>query len=178
MTDAVQMMGGPQPTLKGFNTPEEVQRFVMAEATIAGVVFDVNTKDLDKEYPKKLKFSLRFPGGSRTGKIFGTTTTWMTKKLFPMQFEQGPRNRNKSDGGTPPGYIPEGFATLQNVISASYIKLIGQLEEIPYVTVQRFPYKPYVDDPIIMAMEVMVAFIILLSFVYPCIQAVKVSLLK
>ncbi|XP_044270584.1 phospholipid-transporting ATPase ABCA3-like isoform X2 [Tribolium madens] len=112
--------------------------------------------------------------------------TWRTNILFPIYQSPGPRSP-RSDIGGKPGYFKEGFLTLQLVMT--YIFAIGghleatTLEDFqnmittlrpPLVKMQRFPYGSWVEDPLLQALESFVGIIIMLSFVYTCINTVKV----
>lgn len=85
------------------------------------------------------------------------------------------------------GYFREGFLTLQLVMT--YILAIGGHLEVstlsqfqdtiaslmpPLIKMQRFPYGSWVEDPLLQALESFVGIIIMLSFVYTCINTVKV----
>lgn len=47
-------------------------------------------------------------------------------------------------------------------------------KDIPKVQLQRFPYPPYIDDPLLIALSNFISIVIMLSFVYTCINTVKV----
>lgn len=44
----------------------------------------------------------------------------------------------------------------------------------PMIRMQRFPYASWIQDPLLIALESFVGIIIMLSFVYTCINTVKV----
>lgn len=48
------------------------------------------------------------------------------------------------------------------------------MKEVPEVQLQRFPYPPYIDDPLLIALSNFISIVIMLSFVYTCINTVKV----
>lgn len=93
--------------------------------------------------------------------------------LFPLFQTGGPRNANQTAGGTPPGYIVEGFITIQDAISRTFVKMKTDMD-VPDISMQRYPYPPYTYDPLLEGLKQFVSIIILLSFVYPCINLVKV----
>lgn len=81
----------------------------------------------------------------------------------------------------------EGFLSLQMLIT--YILAIGGVNKMettsdyinfltnftpPVVKMQRFPYASWVEDKLLQALESFVGIIIMLSFVYTCINTVKV----
>lgn len=59
--------------------------------------------------PLVINYALRFPAEMRTrdeGTTGAFTNNWVTSYKLGSDFSIGPRNKNDSDGGTPPGYIP------------------------------------------------------------------------
>lgn len=46
-------------------------------------------------------------------------------------------------------------------------------KSIIFVSLQRFPYPPYIFDILLKGLETIVSFVIMLSFVYPTINTVK-----
>lgn len=70
------------------------------------------------------------------------------------------------------GYCKEGFLLLQDAISKAYIEHFTT-SVLPFVQFQRFPYPPYVDDPILPALTAFISTIILLSYVYPAINTIR-----
>lgn len=74
-------------------------------------------------------------------------------------------------------YFSEGFLTLQHYISEEIIKhhtddVDGS--HLPNIFMQRFPYPDWVSDPLLEALQSFVGVIFMLSFVYTCINTVKV----
>lgn len=74
------------------------------------------------------------------------------------------------------GYSREGFLTLQYLISRELIKYHNDDDffEMPQIFMQRFPYPPWINDALLVALQTFVGLIFMLSFVYPCINTVKV----
>lgn len=133
----------------------------------AGVLFNATTD--------KFEYTLRFPSELRTAKA-AIWNTWLTKRLFLSSLISGPRNYDDDDGGTPPGYLREGFLPIQNAISMSYIRSKAKVkEELPEIVLQRYPYPAGLIDPFINAISTMFSFLLLLSFIYPCTCITKVS---
>lgn len=126
--------------------------------------------------PDVLSFALRFPSELRTGQDSPLTNNWRTDLLFPMFQTGGPRAVNESSGGLPPGYIIEGFIGIQNALSRAFTELRTN-EKVPEIIMNRYPYPPYTYDPLLEGLKQFVSIIILLSFVYPCINLVKVNIL-
>lgn len=71
------------------------------------------------------------------------------------------------------GYFREGFLSMQNDISKEIIKSYSSAQ-LPEILMRRFPYPPWIDDPLLTALQSFVSIIFMLSFVYSCINTVKV----
>lgn len=139
---------------------------------ITGIQFNDNWRNIT-EYPKDFSFALRFPSELRTSSQ-NLPMTWLTMKLFMPIDLSGPRNADSQDGGLPVGYLREGFLPIQHALSMSYIKLVTNETNLPYVDMQRYPYPEYIYDPLLEGLESIMSLIILLSFIYPCTYIVKV----
>lgn len=70
------------------------------------------------------------------------------------------------------GYFAEGFLAVQLALSNAYIKYFNATP--PNIQMQRYPYPSWISDPLLTALESFVGIIIMLSFVYTCINTVKV----
>uniref|UniRef100_A0A182WC81 ABC-2 type transporter transmembrane domain-containing protein n=1 Tax=Anopheles minimus TaxID=112268 RepID=A0A182WC81_9DIPT len=146
----------------------ELESLLMQNNYIGGIEFPdsyANRTDL----PQKLRFAVRLPGELRfTGWTFGN---WRTNFMV-VPFVQGLRNANQSDGGSP-NYFREGFLTLQAAISRTFIRRQNADYPLPDVSLQRFPNPPFYEDKMLINMEWLLPMIILISFVYTCINTVK-----
>lgn len=161
---------------RSFANPTELEKFMMSNQSFVGVVFDQDSSQ--DSLPQDFTYRLRFPAGLRTVSVSASINTWDTSKLFPPRVDtQGPRNKDSNAGGDP-GYILEGFMAVQNAISSNYIKLAAtsNATDLPDIELQRFPYPPYIDDPIIEWMQPSVGILIVLAFMFPCVQAIKVRM--
>ncbi|CAG2069508.1 unnamed protein product, partial [Timema podura] len=120
---------------------------------------------------------IRFPGESRVPMSSSTISgvlNWKTNIIFPLFQEPGPRFRDNNEGGDVPGYFPEGFLALQHAVSSSLTEYFNKGKKvIPTVQMQRFPYPAYYDDPLLPALVLFVAIVIMLSFSYTSIYVVK-----
>lgn len=160
---------------------------IEANRPLAGIIFDESFSATTTELPKNLKFKLRFPGELRNVPLFlseGSVlyNNWRTQYLYPPFAEGGPRNKNASSGGRPPAYYDEKFASIQSAVSMAFIKahVGGDVPEepvglIPELNLQRFSYPPATVDILLEVLKVFVSLIFYLSFLYPCINNVKVS---
>lgn len=176
--------------IDGYETAEILNARLAAEANrpLAGIIFDECVNIYSTKLPKDLKYKLRFPAELRdlppllpaNGALFNN---WRTQYLYPPFAPGGPRNRNSSSGGRPPNYYGEKFSSLQSIISLAFINAqIGNAtvaeEQMPIIQLQRFSYPPATIDILLEVLKVFVSLIFLLSFLYPCINNVKVSVLR
>lgn len=85
----------------------------------------------------------------------------------------------EADGGLPPGYIREGFIALQHAIAREFVRFKSSNgPAFPTVQMQRFPFPPYRYDFLLAGLEEFLAISIVLSFIYPCINTVKMIALE
>ncbi|XP_044533338.1 phospholipid-transporting ATPase ABCA3-like, partial [Gracilinanus agilis] len=102
---------------------------------------------------------------------------WNTRLLFPLDSYTGPRQPLENDGGLP-GYFREGFLTIQHAINREIIcssmndSMIEQFKKIN-VTLKRFPFPSYVQDPFISVLENNLSLMIMLSFLCTCIFIIR-----
>ncbi|XP_059614826.1 phospholipid-transporting ATPase ABCA3 isoform X2 [Phlebotomus argentipes] len=142
----------------------------------AGIAFDDEYASLGG-LPDHMNYAVRFPAELRSRQneedILGAN--WQTGRLFPEFQSIGPRNRNHSDGGIPPGYYREGFAAIQHAVSVTFIEMkkINPETIIPTIFLQRFPYPPFTRDVLLEVITLIIPFMILASFLIPCINNVK-----
>ncbi|XP_061399279.1 phospholipid-transporting ATPase ABCA3-like [Musca vetustissima] len=162
---------GLRLTCEGHPDAAALEFAMVSNNYLAGVQFDDSWSNL-ADYPQKFAFSLRYPSELRTERA-GSGKTWLTTKLFMPMGSSGPRNPKAPDGGLPVGYIRESFLPVQHAISMAYIKLVTQRTDLPTVTIQRYPYPAYIYDPLLEGMAFFVPMIILLSFIYPCLNIVR-----
>lgn len=172
-----------------FDNASDLNKYLMTAGSglanykmpLVGVIFDRSFSSNTMLLPSQLDFSLRFPSELRSGYQDVSTASqlynnWMTNHLYPPFGEGGPRNKNSSTGGRPPGYYDERFSSIQSAISLAFIKAHNNLN-IPIVrmVLNRFPYPPGTIDLIIHALKIFTYLVFFLSFLYPCINNVKVS---
>lgn len=148
---------------------------------LVGIIFDESFSPSTSQVPKHLNYKLRFPGELRVVPTFQSGSSllynnWRTQFLYPPFAEGGPRNRHRDTGGRPPGYYDEKFSSVQSAVSLAFIKLHGGGEEsLPEIKLQRFSYPPATVDILLEVLKVFVALMFFLSFLYPCINNVKVN---
>ncbi|KAK9729509.1 hypothetical protein QE152_g15926 [Popillia japonica] len=117
---------------------------------------------------------LKFPSELRAQNS-SVVNQWRTNLIFPLYQVPGPREPELNNGAHP-RYFDEGFLTLQYYISREFIKyhVDNDSFQMPTLTMQRFPYSTWTDDPILALLQSFVSLMFMLSFVYPCINTVKV----
>nr|CAD7595204.1 unnamed protein product [Timema genevievae] len=150
--------------------------YVFMKLNLAAVFFDESLEGA-KKLSKNITVRIRFPGESRVPMSSSTISgvlNWKTNIIFPLFQEPGPRFRDNNEGGDVPGYFPEGFLALQHAVSSSLTEYFNRGKKvIPTVQMQRFPYPAYYDDPLLPALVLFVAIVIMLSFSYTSIYVVK-----
>uniref|UniRef100_A0A8D8MPF5 ATP-binding cassette sub-family A member 3 n=2 Tax=Culex pipiens TaxID=7175 RepID=A0A8D8MPF5_CULPI len=156
-------------TYRGMPNARSLESSLMDNDTLVGVEFDDSLASAAM-LPEKLTFALRFPGELRTS-FSNVFPNWETRLLM-VPFS--PQLRFPyTDAGGYPEYYNEDFLNVQTAISKSIIMEFNANVELPEVYINRYPYPPYYDDPILQAMEQLLSLIILLSFFYPCVVMVK-----
>ncbi|XP_058124970.1 phospholipid-transporting ATPase ABCA3-like [Anopheles ziemanni] len=163
-----EIRGIRQITIEPVVNAREMESLLMQRNFIGGIEFPDSYAN-STELPQSLQFAVRLPSELRfTGWTFGN---WRTNFMI-VPFVQGLRNANQSDGGSP-NYLREGFLALQAAISRTFIRRQQAGYTPPDVALSRFPYPPYYEDMVLVAMERLLPMIILISFFYTCINTVK-----
>lgn len=152
----------------GYPNAQTMESTLMGQNLLAGVEFGDSLSDVTS-LPEKLSFALRFPAELRYSA--GLLSDWETRLLM-VPFTPRLRNPYSDDGGAP-SYYNENFLSVQTAVSKAIIRERSPAADMPQVFIQRFPYPPYYDDPILQAMEQLLSTVILLSFFYTCIVMVK-----
>ncbi|KAB0796416.1 hypothetical protein PPYR_10477 [Photinus pyralis] len=160
----------------GFNHSDKLNEELFNQLSLslfAAVIFDDSFSG-DVKLERNLSAIFRFPG-----EVHGSTT-WKTGEIFPRYYLPGVRELQYADGG-PPSYANEGFLMLQEHLSWSIInhhkktafgKSINR-SETP-IFMQRFPYPKYISDILLSSLESFIGIVFMASFVYPCINTVRV----
>ncbi|XP_058837017.1 phospholipid-transporting ATPase ABCA3-like [Topomyia yanbarensis] len=156
-------------TYKGFANARALESALIDENMLVGIEFDDSLASISSGLPETLRFALRFPGELRFA--YGPLTNWQTTLLM-VPFSPRLRSAYNDDGGLP-SYTNEGFLAVQSALSKAIIRQRDPVIDFPHTFINRIPYPPYYDDPLLEALEQMLAGIILLSFFYPCIVMVK-----
>lgn len=82
--------------------------------------------------------------------------------------------RTSADGGVPPGYPREGFAPIQNAIAKHFLRIqTAGTVQMPTIMLQRYPFPAFRQDNLLDILEMLMPILIVLSFIYPCINTVR-----
>lgn len=175
-----------------FNNSHDLENYFVTNSTnmtFAGIQFDDSYKDIKNlSEIKHMEVSIRFPGETRFKIDPFNINNWRTNLVFPIYQFPGPRLYNYTTGAAP-SYYREGFLGIQYFLTLSvllaknnvtyatddYINLITWLidKQFPLVNMRRFPYSEWYEDILLTALKSMIGIIIMLSFVYTCINTVK-----
>lgn len=156
-----------------------LESYAVTRNPFASIEFDdALGNSVDLVLPDDLNYAIRFPSELRTEnealrRFTGFFFNWATNFKVTNDFTIGPRNRNETDGGSPPGYINQGFIALQNSIERNYIALTTTAANIPEIMIQRFPFPAYVDDVIGFILEFILPLLFLIAFLYNTINIIK-----
>ncbi|XP_064471064.1 phospholipid-transporting ATPase ABCA3-like isoform X2 [Ornithodoros turicata] len=174
----------PPLQVQGFRTEAAmVQHYVDAvnkrDSILGGVVFTLmDANDSITDFDKYIEFKVRLRAAPKMKlSVSEPLQSWSTESNFPLQFVFSPRHpETKYDGS--PGYVSEGFLFLQHAIFTEIIQHVTwKLNITPPVPTQlqlcRFPLPPYVSDSFLFILQNFFPIIVLLSFLYPSLNAVR-----
>lgn len=129
-----------------------------------------------------LNYAIRFPAEMRSDsseaqQLAGFSYNWGTDFKLNEAFLIGPRNRRDNDGGIPPGYIDQGFISLQNAIEKQIIYMVmkntSEGLQLPEMKIKRFPYPAYINDVVGVILEFAIPSLFLIGFLYNTINNIK-----
>ncbi|CAG0880304.1 unnamed protein product, partial [Cyprideis torosa] len=136
-----------------------------------GVVFE-SSLDCSEE----IDISIRPPAvpGEREFAL-AARPTWRTNLLYPTFQLPGPRERDFEDVrfGSRPGYFRQGFLAFQHAIFESLLATQNPDAKEYNIELQRSTFPPYVDDVFLVALREWLPLVLMLSFIYPCVNIVK-----
>lgn len=172
----------PERMIKNFIHEEQ-------ERPLAAVIFDLTS--FNARNKTHLNVTIRFPGELREEvldyadkKYSVLGMNWLTDKLMPPITIGGPRNYFQSNGGSPPGYMPQKFTFLQSCLSTAYIEvfILGRsikldeefIPQVP-VSVLRYTHPPVYIDWLLDVFRTLVPLMIFMSYLYPCMNNIEVS---
>ncbi|KAL1392905.1 hypothetical protein pipiens_012130 [Culex pipiens pipiens] len=166
---------GTDVRTSAFNDSTAMYNVLVTNNYLAGIEFGdhlVNATEL----PDNLTFALRCPSEMRSTRLPGAEfwANWRTFLVFPPFQTYGARAVNYTDGGYPANYYAEGFASVQNALSRALLsRKSNASQQLPTVALQRFPYPPFYNDPLLRGLENLFPAIIMIAFFYSCINTVK-----
>ncbi|XP_053689795.1 phospholipid-transporting ATPase ABCA3-like [Sabethes cyaneus] len=165
---------GTDVRIKAFNDTESMYNFLITNNILAGIEFNDSMANIT-QLPDEMTFALRFPSEMRTTRLPGAEfwANWRTFLTFPPFQTYGARAVNYSDGGYPANYYAEGFASVQNAITRALLEMKNNSVALPVVGLERFPYPPFYNDPLLRGLENLFPAIIMIAFFYSCINTVK-----
>ncbi|KAJ8922450.1 hypothetical protein NQ315_004397 [Exocentrus adspersus] len=152
--------------------------------TFAGIQFDDSYKDVTNlDAIKDFRVSIRFPGETRLQLDPFQINNWRTNLIFPIFQTSGPRQAHYTTGAAPSYYL-EGFLAVQHLVTMSLIFARKNLtvdtifpwlmeNPPPVISMRRYPYPAWSEDVLLTPLKSMLSMIMMLSFVYTCINTVK-----
>lgn len=90
----------------GFDTANNMQSALHNEKYLAGIEISMTNN-------KRFTFAIRLTGQCRFGSEVPVIRNWNTGLMFPRSQYAGPRNPTDTFGGSPAGYVEEGFIAIQ-----------------------------------------------------------------
>jgi ATP-binding cassette subfamily A (ABC1) protein 3 len=141
---------------------------------LAAIVFNSLDTTTNFSYSIRLTSSPRNSRSLPFSFDFQDNSNWNTRKMFPKLQKIGPREEASIWGGQP-GYMSEGFLTLQHHIDIALMRLVNvtAAEQLVNVHLQRHPYPPYLSDNFVLVIQQQLPTILLLSLVFSALQIVK-----
>ncbi|KAI3379590.1 hypothetical protein SNEBB_001199 [Seison nebaliae] len=157
---------------------------------LCGIVFHQSPPSLFKRNNSdnfielyNINYTLRFPYTLRN---YATTSqfssaarrTWLTKFSFPTYPKLGPRTID-GDWGGPPGYMAEGFLTLQLAIDSSIIyDQFGYRINRKSIVMKRTPFPSFKKDPFLIVLQTQFPLLMILSFFFSAVLNSKNILIE
>lgn len=130
-------------------------------------LFFQNITDL----PKKLVYSLRFPGRLEScGDVDNETCTWQTYRIFPKDMFE---DRSRSDTGAHPAYLFEKFLFLHRALFERFWIRHSKISLYWVVAAMQLPYPAHVESDLLVRMPYMIPFILLISFNFAFVNSVR-----
>ncbi|XP_036595474.1 ATP-binding cassette sub-family A member 3-like [Trichosurus vulpecula] len=130
------------------------------------------------DYHLRFPFLQKFPKQLEKEEIAQVVDGWNTHLLFPVFVFSGPRQASLADGGLP-GYFREGFLSLQHAVNREIMyyhmndSMTQQYEKIT-ITMKRFPYPSYIQDPFVSVLDENFSLLIMLGFLCTSVSIIRV----
>ncbi|XP_072399805.1 phospholipid-transporting ATPase ABCA3-like isoform X2 [Diabrotica undecimpunctata] len=169
-----------------------VQR-VVSSAQLEKISLDGNSSYYGIEFGgerENLEVNIRFPGETVYQLDTIERLNWRTNLVYPVFQSAGPRSPDNATGSAP-NYFAEGFLAMQHFVATALILadkgikyndtdlkelynfFMNETDPFPLIYMQRFPYASWFSDQLLTALTSMLGMIVMLSFVYTCINTVK-----
>ncbi|XP_072043597.1 phospholipid-transporting ATPase ABCA3-like [Amphiura filiformis] len=171
--------GGP-----GFDTEDIMLEFIANQTVnasseiLGGITFYNEFNSLDR-LPTNITYSIRLKSGQRNipfDDLFenadGNVSQWKTDQRFPAFQLPGPREKYRTWGGSP-GYMREGFLSLQHAVDKALIQSQNLTTDNVTVNMRRYPYPPYNDDLMIVVIQTQFPFLVLVSLVFTALNITR-----
>ncbi|KAK5642705.1 hypothetical protein RI129_008872 [Pyrocoelia pectoralis] len=149
----------------GFKNSEELNEELSKRlkfALFAGVIFDDRFCG-DVELMQNLSFIFRFPG-----EVNGYSG-WKTDEIFPVYYTPGVRGATLNNGGPPKQLSWSIINHYKKTMNGTSID-----RSSTSIFMQRLPYPKYTTDILLSSLDVFIGIVFMVSFVYTCINTVKV----
>ncbi|XP_074055105.1 phospholipid-transporting ATPase ABCA3-like [Macrotis lagotis] len=173
--------------VRGFLSEDEFKNYIKYEKNssdvLAAIVFDHIFLKSEDPLPLMVKYSLHF---SHSPRNFGylrmlfrkVTTGWQTATLFPLIPTEGPREPSSPDGGNP-GYIREGFLTVQHAVDRAVMKYHSpeaakKLFDKIILILKRFPYPSFIKDPFLSVVQFTLPLLLVLAFTFTVLNIIRI----
>ncbi|XP_055596271.1 phospholipid-transporting ATPase ABCA3-like [Uranotaenia lowii] len=165
---------GTDVRVRSYNDSKSMYNVLVTNNYLAGIEFGDNLENITS-IPDDISFALRYPSEMRTTMLPGAQfwANWRTFLVFPPFQTYGARAVNYTDGGYPANYYGEGFASVQNAVTRALLSIKNVNLTLPTVSLKRFPYPPFYNDPLLRGLENLFPAIIMIAFFYSCINTVK-----
>ncbi|KAI2474226.1 ATP binding cassette (ABC) transporter subfamily A member, partial [Diabrotica virgifera virgifera] len=135
-----------------------------------------------------VEVNIRFPGETVYQLDSIGRQNWRTNLVYPVFQSSGPRSPDNATGSAP-NYFAEGFLAVQHFVTTALLLadkgithddpqgmfnfLMDASNPFPLIQMQRFPFASWFSDQLLTALTSMLGMIVMLSFVYTCINTVK-----
>ncbi|XP_037941236.1 ATP-binding cassette sub-family A member 3-like [Teleopsis dalmanni] len=156
----------------GFETCKQLRESMQINFYLAGVCF--NEEKLKKSntslhmFPKHLNYSLVFPSELRQYHKSYIGTNWNTNNLYDI------RNQYTNDPDESfVMYVREGFISLQQAVTESYLALTSKKQYTWVVSLRQFPYCKHDFDGLLTNIRVSLPLAIIMGFIYPVMNFSK-----
>ncbi|XP_043832232.1 phospholipid-transporting ATPase ABCA3-like [Dromiciops gliroides] len=172
--------------VQGFLSEDDFKKYIKyydnSSYVLAAIVFDHIFLKSDDPLPLKVKYYLRLYDSPRNPEVKKllfrrSTTGWHTTTLFPLFPTPGPREPLYPDGGDP-GYIREGFLTVQHAVDKAIMRYhapeaANKIFDKITLIVKRFPYPDFINDPFLTVVQFTLPLLLVLAFTFTVLNIIR-----